>query len=331
MNEVRYVMCPLDLLDETWYRRLKPRFPDLAERVFRLVMLAHQFEPTNGRILGSKSQPLEAEDIASRCPDFSEEEVARWEDLLVALAGAGILVRDDAGGWALKDRRAWWRLKRETEEAQAEKKARQRAARPPVSPSCPPVSPCVPPVSTPKQETGNREQEIDPPPPPSSEGHEPAAPADEEEAPASQPDLPPAPDWTPRGNGLEALRPVVGRAMQDLGILASPTGRWWTQFAEWAAPALAEHGATAEDILAALAFGRDAAIDQRPKVPWPWAMTVAAGELGTVVERRQRAERALATGKTPPRPHRYEPQARGAPPPLPVTSSEALLRGGGRC
>lgn len=334
---VRYVMCPTDLLDEAWYRRLRPRFSDLAERVFRLVILAQAQQPTNGRILGARNSPLQAEDIASRCPGFSEEEVSVWEDLLAALCAAGILQRHAEGGWEFVRRTDWWRLSKETAEYQAAKKARQRAngdAPPAPAPSPSPcVPPCPPVVPQSLHESGKGKEENgkrkDPPPPPSSEGHEPAAPADEEEASVADagegpPSLPDPAPWGPSSDasGLESLRTLVGQAMQQLGLMGAPTGPWWNEFTAWAWPGF-EAGAKLEDIAGALAYGRDAARharEVRPGAKWAYAMTVARRELGPIAQRNALRRAWEAGGRRGPEPRPYvwtppEPRPDAAPPP----------------
>lgn len=177
IDGVKYVMCPIDLLDEAWFKRLRPRFPDLAERVFRLAILGQAMQPSNGRILGSRSTPLEAEDIASRCGAWSEEEAATWQELLAALADVGVIRRHEEGGWEFARRTDWWRLTKETSEYQAVKKAKQRANQaprgsaispcPPVSPPCPPPVPQMSPPNTCIHESGKRKEERGIVPPPS--------------------------------------------------------------------------------------------------------------------------------------------------------------------
>ena len=108
MSGVKYVICPIDLFDETWYQRLRPRFPDLSERFFRLIILGQAIHPSNGRILSSRGTPLEAEDIASRCGAWSEEEAATWQEFLADLADVGVIRRHEEGGWEFTTHTEWW-------------------------------------------------------------------------------------------------------------------------------------------------------------------------------------------------------------------------------
>ena len=111
-------------------------------------------------------------------------------------------------------------------------------------------------------------------------------------------------DYIGSGNGLEPIRPAIAQAMQSLGILASPSGTWWTSVTAWAAPAIAS-GATIDDVQDAIRYGAAKASHDRPRRPWPYAMTIASEEIGQIARRNQMRRDWEAGGRRGPEPLPY--------------------------
>jgi len=111
-------------------------------------------------------------------------------------------------------------------------------------------------------------------------------------------------DYIGTGTGLEPIRPAIAEAMQSLGIIGAPSGTWWTSVTAWAAPALAD-GATLQDIQDAIRFGSAKTAHDRPRRPWPYAMTIAAEELGQIVRRNRMRRDWEEGGRRGPEPLPY--------------------------
>ena len=113
-----------------------------------------------------------------------------------------------------------------------------------------------------------------------------------------------ADDYIGSGNGLEPIRPAIAQAMQALGILGAPSGTWWTSVTAWAAPAIAS-GATLDDVRDAIRYGAVKAAHDRPRRPWPYAMTIASEEIGQIARRNQMRRDWEANGRRGPEPLPY--------------------------
>lgn len=315
----------LELPDDPDFLALEGLNPAWPWWFFRLVQAAKRYN-CKGLVCNAGGRPLRARDLAI-VHHRSVQREQDWAEMIDACVSLGLL-EDEGGVYRITNWRRWHRSPSDEPEATRARKqeSRDRQARHEASREVTNGHGCH---ETEQSRAEHSRAEHAPPTPP---GGEPAA-AQVEDEPESEPEALPAPpphQARPAADGgvLESTRPQVGQAMQDLGILGTPTGHWWTLYAEWAGPGLGL-GATVEDLLTALTFGRDKAIHDRPNRRWPYAMRIAAEELGNVVARRKLTDEARARGRPLPRPYRFEP------PPLPteakVTSSEALHRGGGRC
>lgn len=252
----------------------------------RLIQVAKRHN-RRGRLCHFDGRPLTARDLAlvhHRNIQRTEE----WEQMLETCLGLGLLAQDDDGAYRIADWRRWHRSPSDDPEAIRERVSRHRAKS---NADVTPVTTCNGCNDT---EQSRAEQSRD-----RAEQQQSIAHAREGLAAAAGSD-----DYIGSGNGLEPIRPAIAQAMQRLGILAAPSGTWWTSVTAWAAPAIAG-GATLDDVQDAIRYGADKSAHDRPRRPWPYAMTIASEEIGQIARRNQMRRDWEAGGRRGPEPLPY--------------------------
>lgn len=255
----------------------------------RLIQIAKRHN-RRGRLCHSDGRPLVARDMAlvhHRTLNRAEE----WGQMLETCLSLGLLVQDDDGAYRIADWRRWHRSPSDDPEETRTRKALQRDRQ---------RSHDLSRVVTSGHESHDTEQ---------SRAEQRQSRAEQQQsmrahareglAAAAGSD-----DYIGSGNGLEPIRPAIAQAMQRLGILASPSGTWWTSVTAWAAPAIAG-GATLDDVQDAIRYGAAKAAHDRPRRPWPYAMTIASEEIGQIARRNQMRRDWEANGRRGPEPLPY--------------------------
>lgn len=254
----------------------------------RLIQVAKRHN-RRGRLCHFDGRPLGARDLAlvhHRTLQRAEE----WEQMLETCLGLGLLVQDDDGAYRIADWKRWHRSPSDDPEETRARKAMQRERQRRND-----QSRCV----TSGHESHDTEQSRAEQSRDRAEQQQSIAHAREGLAAAAGSD-----DYIGSGNGLEPIRPAIAQAMQRLGILAAPSGTWWTSVTAWAAPAIAG-GATLDDVQDAIRYGADKSAHDRPRRPWPYAMTIASEEIGQIARRNQMRRDWEAGGRRGPEPLPY--------------------------
>lgn len=279
-----WVTFDIEVLDDPPFVALAAADPAHPWRWMRVVQFAKRANE-KGRVLRADGRPVTTRDLAlAHDRNTSTEDL--WRDLLAVCIREGLLVEED-GVYRVHDWRRWHRKPSDSSEATAERKARSRAND--QSRHVTPGHAChASEQSRAEQRIAETEQ------PQSMRAH-----AREGLAAAAGSD-----DYIGSGNGLEPIRPAIAQAMQRLGILASPSGTWWTSVTAWAAPAIAG-GATLDDVQDAIRYGADKSAHDRPRRPWPYAMTIASEEIGQIARRNQMRRDWEANGRRGPEPMPY--------------------------
>ena len=306
-RKFRYVMTPVDLFRRRWYVRLRPDYPSLMEQWYHLVILAQESRAAGRLLVGG--EPMEAEDIAVAWDRRAKhEDISLWEDLLTALVDEGAMALDSRGGYRLAKASDWYLPPSKLEERDhagewQARKQRQNASRDTDRPE---------PAREASDALGKTRED------PGSPGNtrEPNENENENENENHAAPLTPQPG---RNGGqaarsvrsLEAIRPLLGARMQRLGLMGTPTGRYWTAFAEWAGPGI-DQGAQHEDLVVAVEFGVEATLHEiglgkRVQQRWNYANRIAAEHLAQVVARRRLRDEHRARGEPEPRPYRFAP------------------------
>jgi len=264
----------------------------------RLIQIAKRHN-RRGRLCHSDGRPLVARDMAL-VHHRSIQRTEEWQRMLDTCLDLGLLAQDDDGAYRIADWKRWHRSPSDDPEAIRERVSRHRARS---HEDVTPVTTCNGCNDT---EQSRAEQSRDRAEQQQSMGHELAAAADVAVAPETELGPTPEPLYTgrPGPTSLEALRPAIGQAMQDLGLMGSPSGTWWTSVTSWAGPAI-EGGATLDDIRDAIRYGTDKAAHDRPRRPWPYAMAIAAEEIGQISRRNQMRRDWEAGGRRGPEPLPY--------------------------
>lgn len=131
---IKYAMMPHDLFQRRWYVKLRRQIPNLMERWYWIVCLAHN-SMSAGRILIG-GEPATAEDVAiSWDREATEDSVSDWQQVLDALTEAGVLTADELG-WSVTRPSDWYRPPSREPEAEARRKRASRAK----SAECPDAS-----------------------------------------------------------------------------------------------------------------------------------------------------------------------------------------------
>lgn len=255
----------------------------------RLIQIAKRHN-RRGRLCHSDGRPLVARDMAlvhHRTLNRAEE----WGQMLETCLSLGLLVQDDDGAYRIADWRRWHRSPSDDPEETRTRKALQRDRQ---------RSHDLSRAVTSGHESHDTEQ---------SRAEQRQSRAEQQQsmrahareglAAAAGSD-----DYIGSGNGLEPIRPAIAQAMQALGILGAPSGTWWTSVTAWAAPAISG-GATLDDVQDAIRYGAAKAAHDRPRRPWPYAMTIASEEIGQIARRNQMRRDWEANGRRGPEPLPY--------------------------
>jgi len=237
-----------------------------------------------GRLCHSDGRPLVARDMAL-VHHRSIQRTEEWQRMLDACLDLGLLAQDDDGAYRIADWRRWHRSPSDDPEAIRERVSRHRARS---HEDVTPVTTCNGCNDTEQSRAEQRQSRAEQQ---QSMGNGLAA--------AAGPD-----EYLAPGPGLESLRPAIGQAMQALGLMGSPSGTWWTSVTAWAAPAI-DDGATLDDVRDAMRYGTDKAAHDRPRRPWPYAMAIAAEEIGQISRRNQMRRDWEAGGRRGPEPLPY--------------------------
>ena len=254
----------------------------------RLIQIAKRHN-RRGRLCHSDGRPLVARDMAlvhHRTLNRAEE----WGQMLETCLSLGLLAQDDDGAYRIADWKRWHRSPSDDPEETRTRKALQRDRQRGHD-----LSRAV----TSGHESHDTEQSRAEQRQSRAEQQQSIAHAREGLAAAAGSD-----DYIGSGNGLEPIRPAIAQAMQSLGILASPSGTWWTSVTSWAAPAISG-GATLDDVQDAIRYGAAKAAHDRPRRPWPYAMTIASEEIGQIARRNQMRRDWEANGRRGPEPLPY--------------------------
>lgn len=298
-----WVTFDIELLDDPPFVALaaaNPAYPWLWMRVIQFAKRANE----KGRVLRADGRPVTTRDLAlAHDRNTSTEDL--WRDLLATCVEEGLLVEED-GVYRVHDWRRWHRKPSDMPDAVAERVRRHRQDGGVTGRYVTPSNECNASEHSRAEhsiaETEQQQQQ-------SIRAHAReglAAAADV--AIASDADLGPTPEplytGRPGPTSLEALRPAIGQAMQDLGLMGAPSGTWWTSVMSWAGPSV-EGGATLDDIRDALRYGAAKAAHDRPRRPWPYAMAIAAEEIGQIARRNQMRRDWEAGGRRGPEPLPY--------------------------
>lgn len=268
----------------------------------RLIQVAKRHN-RRGRLCHSDGRPLVARDMAL-VHHRNIQRTEDWERMLGTCLSLGLLAQDDDGAYRIADWRRWHRSPSDDPEAIRERVSRHRAKS---HDDVTPVTTCNGCNDTEQSRAEQRQSRAEQQQSMRAGARDGlAAAADVAIAPETELGPAPEPLYTgrPGPTSLDALRPAIGQAMQDLGLLGSPSGTWWTSVTAWAAPAI-DDGATLDDIRDALRYGAAKAAHDRARRPWPYAMTIAAEELGAIVRRNRMRRDWEAGGRRGPEPLPY--------------------------
>lgn len=252
----------------------------------RLIQIAKRHN-RRGRLCHSDGRPLVARDMAlvhHRTLNRAEE----WGQMLETCLSLGLLAQDDDGAYRIADWKRWHRSPSDDPEETRTRKALQRDRQRGHDLSRGVTSGHESHDTEQSRDRAETEQQQ------SMRAH-----AREGLAAAAGSD-----DYIGSGNGLEPIRPAIAQAMQALGILGAPSGTWWTSVTAWAAPAISG-GATLDDVQDAIRYGAAKAAHDRPRRPWPYAMTIASEEIGQIARRNQMRRDWEANGRRGPEPLPY--------------------------
>jgi hypothetical protein len=306
-----WVPFDIEILDDPPFVALAAADPAHPWRWMRVVQFAKRANE-KGRVLRADGRPVTTRDLAL-AHDRTTATEGTWQDLVARCLDEGLLVEED-GALCVRDWRRWHRKPSDYPEATAERKARSRRGDP--SRDVTPGHACHASEHSRAEhsraehsraehsiaETEQQQQQ-------SIRAHAReglAAAADVAIAPDADLGPTPEPLYTgrPGPTSLDALRPAIGQAMQDLGLMGAPSGTWWTSVTSWAGPSV-EGGATLDDIRDALRYGAAKAAHDRPRRPWPYAMAIAAEEIGQIARRNQMRRDWEAGGRRGPEPLPY--------------------------
>jgi len=255
----------------------------------RLIQIAKRHN-RRGRLCHSDGRPLVARDMAlvhHRTLNRAEE----WGQMLETCLSLGLLAQDDDGAYRIADWKRWHRSPSDDPEETRTRKALQRE-RQRGNGSSRGVTSGHESHDTEQSRAEQRQSRAE-------QQQSMRAGAREGLAAAAGSD-----DYIGTGTGLEPIRPAIAEAMQSLGIIGAPSGTWWTSVTAWAAPALAD-GATLDDVQDAIRYGAAKSAHDRPRRPWPYAMTIAAEELGQIVRRNRMRRDWEEGGRRGPEPLPY--------------------------
>jgi hypothetical protein len=271
----------------------------------RIVQAAKRHN-RRGRVCQADGRPFTARDLAlvhHRNIQRAEE----WGQMLETCMGLGLLVQDDDGAYRIANWRRWHRSPSDDPDAIRDRVAKYRLGRDSTSVTSgngtvtsgngtvTGGNGCNESASEQLHSSFIAEQQQQQ----SMRAH-----AREGLAAAAGSD-----DYIGTGTGLEPIRPAIAEAMQSLGIIGAPSGTWWTSVTAWAGPAV-EGGATLDDVRDAIHFAAAKAAHDRPRRPWPYAMTIASEEIGQIARRNQmRRDWEAAGGRGPePLPYVWTPE-----------------------
>jgi hypothetical protein len=311
-----YAPFDIEILDDPSYLALEAQNPAWPWWWLRIVQVAKRHN-RRGRVCQADGRPMQARDLAI-VHHRSVQREQEWAEMLQACCDLGLLEHVD-GTYQITDWRRWHRAPSDEPEAIRDRVAKHRSSRD--ARDVTKSNGCNE-TATEQLQSSYRAAAGAAPLPPTGGSEAPAAPpaAAADVAVAPETELGPAPEplytGRPGPTSLETLRSIVGQAMQDLGLMGSPSGTWWTSVTAWAAPAI-DDGATLDDIRDALRYAVGKAAYDRANRPWPYAMTIAAEELGNIAKRNQMRRDWEAGGRRgpEPRPYTFEPPTQPAPAP----------------
>jgi hypothetical protein len=282
-----WVTFDIEILDDPSFVALASANPEYPWRWMRIIQFAKRANE-KGRVLRADGLPVTARDLAlTHDRNTSTEEL--WRDLLATCVEEGLLIEED-GIYRVYDWRRWHRKPSDMPDAVAERVRRHRQNGGVTGRYVTPGNECnASEQSRAEQRQSRAEQQQ------SMRAH-----AREGLAAAAAADVAVAPE----DDLGDELRPAIAQAMQALGILGSPSGTWWTSVTAWAAPAISS-GATLDDVQDAIRYGAAKAAHDRPRRPWPYAMTIASEEIGQIARRNQMRRDWVATGRRGPEPLPY--------------------------
>lgn len=302
-----YAHFDVDLLDDPTFIALEGHCPAWPWWWMRIVQAAKRHN-RRGRVCQADGRPFTARDLAlvhHRDIQRAEE----WGLMLETCLGLDLLVQDEDGAYRIADWRRWHRSPSDDPDAIRDRVAKHRLGR-----DTSPVTSCNGAVtggngcnesaSEQLQSSFIAEQQQQQSIAHAREGLAAAA----EVAIAPEDNLGPESEslytGRPGRTSLDELRPAIAQAMQALGILGSPSGTWWTSVTSWAGPAV-EGGATLDDVRDAIRYGSAKSAHDRPRRPWPYAMTIASEEIGQIARRNQMRRDWEANGRRGPEPLPY--------------------------
>jgi hypothetical protein len=311
-----FATLDVDLPDDPLFIALESAGEQWPWWWIRLIQIAKRHN-RRGRLCHSDGRPLAARDLAlvhHRTLQRAEE----WGQMLETCLGLGLLVQDDDGAYRIADWKRWHRSPSDDPEETRTRKALQRERQRSHDLSRGVTSghdlsrgvtsgheshDTEQSRAEQRQSRAEQQQSMRAH---AREGLAAAAAADVAVAPED--DLGPESEslytGRPGRTSLDELRPAIAQAMQALGILGSPSGTWWTSVTAWAGPAV-EEGATLDDVRDAIHFAAAKAAHDRPRRPWPYAMTIASEEIGQIARRNQMRRDWAAHGRRGPEPLPY--------------------------
>jgi hypothetical protein len=298
-----WVTFDIEILDDPSFVALASANPEYPWRWMRIIQFAKRANE-KGRVLRADGLPVTARDLAlTHDRNTSTEEL--WRDLLATCVEEGLLIEED-GIYRVYDWRRWHRKPSDMPDAVAERVRRHRQNGGVTGRYVTPGNECNASEQSRAEQRQSRAEQQQSMRAHAREGLAAAAAADVAVAPED--DLGPESEslytGRPGRTSLDELRPAIAQAMQALGILGSPSGTWWTSVTAWAGPAV-EEGATLDDVRDAIHFAAAKAAHDRPRRPWPYAMTIASEEIGQIARRNQMRRDWEANGRRGPEPLPY--------------------------